>query len=617
VYVDFYGLDREPFHITPDPDFLYLSPCHKEAFATILYGVEQQKGFVVVSGEVGTGKTTILRAYLKQLKKTKIRPIYIFDPDVSFEELLEAILHEFDYGEPATSQFTRLQWLRHKLIDEYEVGSTVVLMIDEAQNMPVETLEKLRVLTNLETPTDKLIQVLLVGQPELEEKLALHQLRQLNQRVAVRAKLRPLSKRESQGYIRFRLVEAGGKPEQIFTEGAVALITRYAKGNPRVLNIVCDNALISGYGGQKRPITAGIVRDVIKELDASPLRWQMQRLRWVAAAVAVVGLFGFATWYGMQLERADRDAGVAMARGTDSDEGTLPTRVDEEAILRERMEARYNASEVREREERAGLAPQPAVIPAPEEVPEPLPAAPPQAPTAEAPVAPSATEADPALEEAVTSLPEPAPVAPPETTPAEVDIPEPDETPRTAADETAALTSELEALRSPAVADVDSAPEAEKTEPEVSNSTVVAARQTPVTPPVEAAEKVVEEAPKEATAPLTKVAEVEEVVEEKDQETPQETPRAPAPTPAEQKMASTRETEKLTPGKVEVTPGDNLSQLITKVYGFCNPQLIAAVRARNPQIIKPDMIYYGDALVFPPLEELLLSVPEHTTAETE
>jgi general secretion pathway protein A len=305
VYLDFFGLEREPFHITPDPEFLFPSPSHKEAFATVMYGVQQQKGFVVVTGEVGTGKTTILRSYLQKLKGSDIQPIYIFDPHLGFDELLEAILAELG-GPPDTgqTQFARLQWLRHYLIDAYSNGRSVVLIIDEAQNMPVETLEQLRVLTNLETTKDKLLQVLLVGQPELEEKLGLHQLRQLNQRVAVRATLRILSTEEATDYVKHRVRQAGGTPETVFSAAALKAIVAHAKGNPRVLNITCDNVLINAFGASQSPVSAALVRDVVKTMSPQRTRKPMEMpaldlqklLPWATAAglVAVLGIAGMA-----------------------------------------------------------------------------------------------------------------------------------------------------------------------------------------------------------------------------------------------------------------------------------------------------------------------------------
>lgn len=561
MYVDFYGLEKEPFHITPDPEFLYLSPCHKEAFATILYGVEKQKGFVVISGEVGTGKTTILRSYLKQLKRTKIRPLYIFDPDVSFEELLEAILHEFEYGEPDTSQFTRLQWLRHKLIDEYDAGSTVVLMIDEAQNMPVETLEKLRVLTNLETPTDKLMQVLLVGQPELEEKLALHQLRQLNQRVAVRAKLHPLSKSESRGYIRYRVNQAGGKAEQIFTDGALSLIIRHCKGNPRRLNIVCDNALISGYGGQKRPVTAGVVRDVIRELSGSPFRWQMRKVGIAASILAGFALVGAAGWYGMRQDATSNNGTEAVAKvETDSTVAVTP-RVDEKAILRQQLEARYETA-----------TPEPVVA---------LPIAPETTETIESTPVVEIPDVDEAPMEA--TLAEPV-VAAPEVV-AEV-VPEAVVAPPEEAD---ALAGELARL-SP----VPEAPVVE-TKVEVAPPEVAPAPEPTPVAEVMVAEALVEvpmAAPTPAPAPEAAL-----VVDESNTVRAKAQPVQIVPPHSENSV--TKATD-----RIQVSPGDTLTQLITNRYGTCNQALIAAVTAANPRIVKPDVIYYGDALVFPPLEEV-------------
>ena len=205
MYLSYYGFKKMPFHITPDPEFLYLTPSHKEALATIRYGVEAQKGFIVITGEVGTGKTTTLREFLLQSTDDTLEPIYVFDPYLSFEELLRSML--LDMGEEVedTSPSRMLVQLQHRLIEEYEDGRDVVLLIDEAQNMPVETLEKLRVISNLETNDDKLIQIVLIGQPELDEKLNRHELRQLNQRVALRAKIHPLTRKQSAEYIRHRI----------------------------------------------------------------------------------------------------------------------------------------------------------------------------------------------------------------------------------------------------------------------------------------------------------------------------------------------------------------------------------------------------------------------------
>ncbi len=319
MYLGFYGLAKEPFHITPDPGFLFLSPSHKEAFGALMYGVEQRKGFVALTGEVGTGKTTILRTYLKNTEKSAIRPIYIFDPDLTFEDLLNLILKELG-NEPkqklsVPAMLERLNWA---LIHEYKQGRNVTLFVDEAQNMPVETLEKLRMLSNLETTEDKLIQIVLVGQPELDDKLSAYSMRQLNQRIAVRARVKPLTDRESEEYIQHRLSLAGCNRSEVFSRSAMKLIIQRAQGNPRILNIVCDNALANGYGHQAETIEPKIVKEVLKEMK--PSRRPVPRWAWrgamAAAALAVVIAGGYLLTMSVASWRAEPDATANIAHAS-------------------------------------------------------------------------------------------------------------------------------------------------------------------------------------------------------------------------------------------------------------------------------------------------------------
>ena len=254
MYLDFYHLNREPFRITPDPEFLYLSPSHKEALAAIAYGVEQRKGIIAVTGEVGTGKTTILRYYLGKADPERLKAAQVFNPAVSFPALLQTIFRElgipFESGE-ASGMVDRFH---QYLIEEYKKDNTVVLFIDEAQNMPVETLENLRMLSNLESSEDKLLQIVLCGQTELEPLLDRNELRQLKSRIAVRATISPLRRKESLAYIRHRLSMSSRKESDIFTKAALERIVRKAKGNPRSINILCDNALITGYGYDEKSV---------------------------------------------------------------------------------------------------------------------------------------------------------------------------------------------------------------------------------------------------------------------------------------------------------------------------------------------------------------------------
>lgn len=301
MYLGFYGLGKEPFHITPDPEFLFLSPSHKEAYGAVLYGVAARKGFITLTGEVGTGKTTILRSYLRQIKNTEVRPIYLFNVNVTFRELLQLLLHEMGMDVPNRPEAWMLQWLHWHLIQEFRKGHNVALIVDEAQNMPVDTVEKLRMLSNIETSKDKLLQIVLVGQPELEQKLDLHELRQLRERIAVHAVLKPLGASDSEAYVRHRLHQAGGDCDRIFQKKSLHLIVRQGKGNPRRLNILCDNALIAGYGYRQRPVTAKIIREVVNDFEgkARP-RISLPRPVWIGAAavLAVLALLlGSATYW--------------------------------------------------------------------------------------------------------------------------------------------------------------------------------------------------------------------------------------------------------------------------------------------------------------------------------
>lgn len=294
MYLDYFNFDREPFHITPDPKFLFLSPSHKEALAAIIYGIENRKGFVCILGEVGLGKTTIVRSYLELADRDEIRPIYVFNSKVTFKELLEVIFQEWGLTPKGGSVHAMLQQLYRELIDEYRTGRNVVLLIDEAQNVPLETLESLRMLSNLETTSRKLIQVVLIGQPELKARLDRPELRQLKQRVVVRTTIFPLTDKESREYIRHRLSHASSRPETVFTSGAVNRIVRYSKGIPRMINIVADNSLIAGYGLQRRPVTKDVVDQVIRDFSGG--RRVESFWKPVLAALGLTGALLLPTW---------------------------------------------------------------------------------------------------------------------------------------------------------------------------------------------------------------------------------------------------------------------------------------------------------------------------------
>lgn len=294
MYLNFYNMIREPFHVTPDPSFLFLSPTHKEALASIIYGIEQRKGFISIIGEVGTGKTTIIRSYLERIDRTKIKPVYVFNSNVSIKELLKTFFQEMEIAPRSDKLDDLFRQVHEVLIEEYRKENVIVLIVDEAQNMPIETLEQLRVLSNLETTNDKLIQIVLVGQPEFAHKLNLHKLRQLKQRISIQAKINPLSVKESYQYIHHRLAQVTLRDDKIFSKGALKHIVRHARGIPRSLNILCDNALIAGYGAQKNPVPAWIAKQVIAEFEGLD---QPKRFVWrYAAALAAVVFLALAVW---------------------------------------------------------------------------------------------------------------------------------------------------------------------------------------------------------------------------------------------------------------------------------------------------------------------------------
>lgn len=265
MYASYYKLQKEPFHITPDPEFLFLSPSHKEALGSIIYGVGHKKGFVQITGEVGVGKTTILRSYLETVDRGGLKIIYIFNSNVSFQCLLKTILRELEIPDLTDEVVEMVNQLHFRLIEEYKKGITVVLIIDEAQNMPVETLENIRMLSNLETSTDKLIQIIFSGQPEFEKKLERRELRQLKQRIAVKATILPLSEKESRDYILHRLTKVGSGTATLFTDGALRRIVKEAHGIPRLINILCENAFITAMGYREGRVTSKIAKEVIAD----------------------------------------------------------------------------------------------------------------------------------------------------------------------------------------------------------------------------------------------------------------------------------------------------------------------------------------------------------------
>ena len=266
MYNQFFGLEADPFRVNPDPKFLYLSESHREALATLLYAVRERKGFIVLSGEVGTGKTTILNTMLGKLDPS-VQTAYLFNSALSVEDFFAYLFDELEFEpvEPFRKSAV-LRRLNAYLINRLRNGLQTLLVVDEAQNLSAELLEEIRMLSNLETPQSKLLQIILVGQPELAAKLDRPDLRQLRQRVELRHSIRPLGRRESAEYVRERLLIAGHETGQIFTSSALRVIHDYSGGIPRVINVLCDNALIAGFGKQSTRISAQMVHQAAGEL---------------------------------------------------------------------------------------------------------------------------------------------------------------------------------------------------------------------------------------------------------------------------------------------------------------------------------------------------------------
>jgi len=265
MYESFYGLTEKPFNLTPDPRFLFLSEKHKEAFAHLLYGIKNRSGFIMVSGEIGTGKTTICRSLLNQLDDD-VEIAFIFNPCLSPEELLRKINEDFGIESRAQSLKELIDELNEYLLERNAKGKNCVLVIDEAQNLSPGVLEQIRLLSNLETETQKLLQIVLIGQPELAMHLELPELRQLNQRITARYHLKPLNLEETVQYLAYRLRVVGGRRKVHFTRGAMRVIYKASGGTPRVINALADRALLIGYTKEARDISKKIARRAIHEI---------------------------------------------------------------------------------------------------------------------------------------------------------------------------------------------------------------------------------------------------------------------------------------------------------------------------------------------------------------
>lgn len=267
MYKKFFGLKDNPFNVNPDPRYLFHTKEIEEALSGLMYGIQGRKGFITLIGEVGTGKTTLINRLVEWLHQRRARTAFLFNSRMNTNQLFDFILAEFGISCESRNKSQQLMSLNQWLLDRYSAGETTVLIVDEAQNLTYPVLEEIRLLTNLETSTEKLLQIVLSGQQELEEKLKLPQLRQLRQRIMLRCKTSPLTKEQTHDYINERLRIAGASGEVIFSPKSVETIHLYSMGIPRVVNLLCEHSLINAYVDQERPVSPKIVENVAHEFQ--------------------------------------------------------------------------------------------------------------------------------------------------------------------------------------------------------------------------------------------------------------------------------------------------------------------------------------------------------------
>lgn len=267
MYKKFFGLRENPFNVSPDPRYLFTTRHTEEALSCLTYGIQNRKGFVLLSGEVGTGKTTLINKFLEWLHREGLPTAFVFNPRLSVTQFFDFMMADFGITCDSRLKSQVLMRLNHWLLERYRAGETAVLIVDEAQNLSLQVLEEIRLLTNLETYTEKLLQIVLSGQPELELKLRQPELRQLRQRITLRCGTYPLTLEETGGYIAGRLGVAGVNGQWIFSPEAVEAVHKYSRGIPRVINLLCEHALISAFVDQQRLVPAETVETVAHEFE--------------------------------------------------------------------------------------------------------------------------------------------------------------------------------------------------------------------------------------------------------------------------------------------------------------------------------------------------------------
>jgi general secretion pathway protein A len=318
MYKRFFGLTRNPFEISPDPYFLFATARHNEALASIVHGVLRHKGFIVVTGEVGTGKTLLVRCLLELLRRQEIASANVFNPCLSPLEFLHYIVGDLGIKTANQDKGSVLLELNNYLIARHRKNTTTVLIVDEAQHLEPELLEEIRLLTNLETSQQKLLQIVLVGQPELDQKMDSANLRQLKQRIAMRCQLEPLQEDETRSYILRRLGRAGANAHanNMFPDETIASVYRYSRGIPRLINTVCENALIATYAGKSQSVRPEVIEEVAKDLRLNVLSHPA-----VVAPTMTGGQLDIAQSLLQLVEALERVARNSPVRETSSGEG--------------------------------------------------------------------------------------------------------------------------------------------------------------------------------------------------------------------------------------------------------------------------------------------------------
>jgi general secretion pathway protein A len=336
VYESFYGFAEKPFSLTPDPKYLYLSPRHAEAFAHLEYGHREHGGFILITGEVGTGKTTLARYFLSRLPP-ETHTAFVLYPALSARELFHTILEDLHVQANGDSRKALVDALHRFLLEARAAGRDVVLLIDEAQDLSPEVLEQIRLISNLETDTDKLIQIVLLGQSELRDLLARHELRQLAQRVTARYHIAPLSRPETEAYVRHRLRVAGGEGKVAFSDPALREVHRRSGGIPRLINLVCDRALLAGYVRGERVVRPEMVRQAATEVrgrtPAAPMGWR----HGLVASLLALGLALLAFAAAPRLARAPAEGPEDVAPATLPTPSPTPTPVPPNARLEDEL----------------------------------------------------------------------------------------------------------------------------------------------------------------------------------------------------------------------------------------------------------------------------------------